>query len=211
MEMHKLAPRIYHITFAKQHELFLSFIRIQEYYESPKFKGKIFTLDHFRKWYLKSSNDKNTKEYYTDWEAFNIPSSALKPFFKGKFNPLSKEENKLIEKLKTIKEKKFYIIGTFTKRNKKDLKHEVTHALYYTNLNYKKQANKIVKQIDKKESAKINKLLIKIEGYSSNVLADETQAYILADLNTLKRNNIKVSKLKVVHKELTRSFKRYYN
>ncbi|MDO8467341.1 MAG: hypothetical protein Q7S56_00110 [Nanoarchaeota archaeon] len=210
MEMHKLAPRIYHAIFKKQHELFLSFIRIQEYYESPKFKGKIFTLDHFKKWYLKSSNDKNTKAYYTDWEAFNVPSSSLKPFFKGKFNPLSKEENNLIERLKNIKEKKFYIIGTFTKRNKKDLKHEVAHALYYTNSNYKKQVNKILKQIDKEECIKINNLLTKVEGYSKNVLADETQAYILADMASLKRNNIKISKLKVVHKELTKNFIKYY-
>ena len=101
-------------------------------------------------------------------------------------------------------------MGTFTKRNKKDLKHEVAHALYYTNSNYKKQVNKILNKINKKERIKINNLLTKVEGYSNNVLPDETQAYILADMASLKRNNIKVSKLKNVHKELSKNFTKFY-
>jgi len=56
-------------------------LRFEEYYESPRFKGRIFTFDEYRKWYVKNSpKGKKTGRftYYSDWSGFNIPSYALK-------------------------------------------------------------------------------------------------------------------------------------
>ena len=213
MKLYKISNKIYHVQFNSQSNLSLTFLRFQEYYESPKFKGKIFSLDKFKDWYIKnSSKNKNIEKinYYKDWEAFNIPSYILKPFYKGKFNPLSQEEEKLLELLKNIKEKKFYVIGTLKKRNKKDIKHEIAHGLFYTNNKYRRNVKKILKKIDKEEKNKIINLLIKIEGYSKKVLEDELHAYILADLAWLRRNRMKITKLKNIHQMLDQNFNKFY-
>jgi hypothetical protein len=90
-----LVDRIHLLTFDNQIDLTSTFLRFQEHYESPFFKGKYFTLDEFKEWYIKTSpNGKKSGKftYYTDWGGFNIPSYILKPFYNGAFNPLSENE-----------------------------------------------------------------------------------------------------------------------
>jgi len=213
MKLHQITRQVYHVMFETQHELFLTFIRPQEYYESPKFKGKTFSLEEFKKWYTKHSSHSNKKsqnKYYKDWQSFNIPSSVLKPFLQGKFNPLSKNEQELLKLLKNIKQKKFCIIGTYKKGDKKDLKHEIALGLFYTNKKYKQQVIKILSKVDKNQKNKILTLLIKIEGYSKEVVEDELHAYILADMPSLRRSNIKISKLQDIHNLLVKNFNEFY-
>src|SRR3989344_7037797 len=131
----KIADKVYLLDFKNQHDISSTFIRFQEYYESPEFKGKIFTLKEYKKWYRKW---KGKFSYYSDWSGFNIPSKTLKPFYDGKFDPLSKEEEKLLSLFK--KEKgDFYIIGVFGNLKTSAFRHEVAHGLFYTNKEYRRK------------------------------------------------------------------------
>ena len=115
-----------------QEELGRTFIRFQEYYESPnpEFKGKIFTLGMVRQWYsIKYGAD----TYHHDWTGFNFPSKVLIPFKQGLFDPLTTEETELLNLFK-YRNDHFYIMGA---QNVETLRHELSHALYDSNIKYK--------------------------------------------------------------------------
>ena len=78
----EIIPNIFWFNFDTQEECAKTFCRFEEYYESPFWQGKIFTLDEYKEWYIKTYGQWS---YYTDWSGFNIPDYAFKPFFDGKF------------------------------------------------------------------------------------------------------------------------------
>lgn len=172
----ELSKNIFVLEFESQLDITSTFLRFQEYYESPKFSGKIFTLNEYKKWYIK---EKGSFTYYTDWSGFNIPSYVLKPFFEGKFNPLSKKEKQLLNLFKDIKNK-YYIIGIHKGMNKKKIKyllrHEIAHAMFYTDSNYRLEVLHILKKYD---VSKIKDKLSSMGGYARSVLDDEVHAYSL--------------------------------
>jgi hypothetical protein len=90
---HKILPyNIHLLVFDNQYDLASTFLRFQEHYESPEFAGKVFTLDEYKNWYINHSpraSKDGVFTYYEDWNGFNIPSKILKPFYGGKFSPLS--------------------------------------------------------------------------------------------------------------------------
>ena len=120
-----------------QKELADTFIRFQEHYESPQFRNKIFTLGQLKNWYsIKYGAD----TYNKDWTGFNFPSRILEPFRQGLFDPLTKEEKRLIKLLK-YRNDDFYIIGA---NSDSTLRHELTHALYHNNKDYRKKINQLL-------------------------------------------------------------------
>lgn len=159
------------ISADSQKELGETFIRFQEYYESPnkKFKNQIFTLGQIKQWYsIEYGGD-----IYSDlWVGFNFPSSVLEPFKSGLFDPLTDGEKHLIELLKYRKDR-FYIIGA---QNKSVLRHELAHALYDSSEEYRLLINSYIKKYNKKFDKSIKYLLKK--GYCNSVINDELQAYI---------------------------------
>ena len=105
----EIVKDIYQISFSSRKELTRTFLRFEEYFESPKFRGKIFSLNEFKKWYTANSPEgKKTKRftYYEDWHGFNIPSEILGPFYGGRFNPLSNEEKAVLRLFKNKRKKK---------------------------------------------------------------------------------------------------------
>jgi hypothetical protein len=176
----KLTDKIHLLTFETQRDITSTFLRFQEYYESPKFKGKPFSLNEFKKWYTATSPNgiKTGKfSYYSDWNGFNIPSYVLKPFYDGKFNPLSKLENKILNLFKD-EVGAYYIIGIHKKIKKINnfLKHETAHGLFYTNDNYK---NEVTRTLSKFNINPIKEELKSRAGYNEAVLQDEVHAYSL--------------------------------
>lgn len=154
-----------------QEELGLTFMRFQEYYESdnPKFRGNIFTLGQLKHWYSETYGANN---YHTTWIGFNFPSKVLMPFKQGLFDPLTNEEQKLLE-LFRYRQDNFYIIGA---QNNSVLRHELAHALYASNIKYKTEIDTFLKK-NQKKLKKINSYILS-KGYCKDVLNDEIQAYI---------------------------------
>lgn len=154
-------------------ELGETFMRFQEYYESPnpQFRKQIFTRGQYLHWY---STQYGANSYCTDWSGYNFPSYVLTPFKDGFFDPLTDKEQELLNLFKYRKDR-FYIIGA---NEESTIRHELAHALFYTNSDYFIEITKLLDQHH------INGSLIKSEqylldkGYTNEVLYDEIQAYV---------------------------------
>ncbi len=207
----EVADNIYHLVFPTQELLASTFLRPQEFYESPEFQGEVFSLDEFVEWYtVNSPKGKETGEftYYTDWNGFNVPSSALDPFYGGKFNPLSYKEQFLLGLFE--EDERFYVFGSHMKKPGKTRDHEMAHALFYTNPDYRAEVLEIIDSIDLDLRTEINSYFEKSGGYHPSVYPDETQAYIIASLDKLKeKGGIDTTKLVPIHDQLVEVFNRY--
>ena len=159
------------VTADSQEELGLTFMRFQEHYESanPKFRDNIFTIGQLRHWYSETYGANN---YHSTWVGFNFPSKVLIPFKEGLFDPLTIEENRLLDLFRYRKDS-FYIIGA---QNNATLRHELAHALYASNEQYKREIDNFIKKYTNKFK-KLSNILLK-KGYCKEVINDEIQAYI---------------------------------
>lgn len=195
-QMSEIIANVYHLQFESRKDLTSTLVRFEEFYESPQFRNKVFSMEEFYSWY-KTSKKHGRFTYFSDWSGFNFPSYVFKPFWNKQFNNLTKREKKVLQKFPETNNK-FYIIGTY-KSNIKDqaavLKHELAHALYYIDSGYRRKVNKILKLVKNQNS--INKYLANL-GYHSGVFLDETHAYYLTESEDLKKAKISISS-KVAH------------
>ncbi len=173
----EILPRVYHLQFDSKREMASTFLRFQEYYESPNpaFRGHSFTLDQYKEWYTEQVG---SFSYYTDWSGFNIPGEVLKPFEEGQFDPLSDQELGLLEAVSGISRKKrFYLIAANDPRS---MAHEMAHALWYVERTYQKKMTALLNKIP---SAFKDQFLgtLRNTGYCSDVIEDELQAYLMGD------------------------------
>jgi hypothetical protein len=164
-----------------QEELGNTFIRFQEYYESPQFKGQICTIGQIRAWYSKTYG---ADTYQKDWTGFNFPSNILKPFREGLFDPLTNEEKSLLDLLK-YRHDSFYIIGA---QDEATLRHELSHAMYSYSIKYKISIDQLCKKYQKELKSSIKYILDK--GYDKSVINDELQAYITDNEDAFFKTNI---------------------
>lgn len=172
---------IWHVESDDRWELAMTFLRIEEFYESPNpnFQGKVFTLEAYMDWYVREySKDKKPYGAFTypaDWAAFNVPGSAVLAVYGSFLNHSEKEQWLFRELMKqgALTEKRFYLIGN---RRGADayFQHEYRHALFALNADYRKEMTEIIGRY------KISKLRAWIlANYAPTVLVDEIQAYAL--------------------------------
>ena len=197
----EVIKNIFVLEFDNQVDLASTFIRFQEHYESPEFKGRFFSLDEYKEWYTKMKGDFT---YYTDWGGFNIPSYVLVPFYEGKFNPLTVSENQILELFKE-NEGSFYIIGLYSKNEnlKLSLDHEIAHGLFYTEPEYKE---KVLEILNKYDLEVLKTWLRSKGGYHEVVLLDECHAY---GLTGSKKLTVEIdSEMKMELKQLFEEWKK---
>ena len=171
------------ISADSQKELGETFIRFQEFYESPnlEFRGKIFTLGAIKNWY---SITYGADLYGETWVGFNFPSYVLDPFKQGLFDPLTENEKQLLNLVK-YRNDNFYIIGAQTQDV---LRHEISHALYGYCPRYRKEINSYITKHSEKFK-KIKKYILD-KGYTIEVINDEIQAYVTDNDDTFIMNNL---------------------
>lgn len=206
-KLEEIIEGIYHIKIPDSIDLAKTFCRFVEYFESPEFMGKYFTLDEFEAWYTKNSPDGKVN-YYEEWGqyGFCVPSHVFEPFFEGKFDPLSDKENGLLDIVNEVKAEKFVVIGTSDKTTSNIMRHEMAHGLFYLNDDYRTRVLGTLKRIDDKTREQINNVILRTGGYNKAVLDDETHACIMSELEYLREEGIAVSKIADVHKELNAIF-----
>lgn len=197
-----LAP-IYLIESSSRQVLAGMFMRFQEYYESPEFKGRVFTVDDFAHWYaLKYGAFTYTK----DWYGFNIPSRAIEPFRSGRFDPLTPLEQNLLDICKDARGD-FYVIGVtpgaeyFTET----VKHEFAHGAIYVNPDYRKEVERCIKEYN---IGSINKGLRRM-GYCDDVAIDEANAYVLVEPDTIQEY-VSMRNTKNLREKLDMIFQKYF-
>lgn len=196
-------PRnIYLFQFDRPRLLAQTFLRFQEYYESPVFKGKIFTVEQFNEWY----KGINESDYVDDWSGFNLNDTVFTPFLEGKFNPLSEEEKMLLSKVAVLK-KPFYVIGAL-KGDTGTILHETAHALFYLNEEYRREVKKILREINTKRIENF----LEEKGYDQSVMTDEVNAYLLFDGDLLEDEGVtKSEETEEVQQKLHALFERNFD
>jgi hypothetical protein len=171
---------VVHLKYDTQSELTHAFIRLQEFYESPihGIRGEVFSLDNFLQIY-RHTYDSN---YFTDWNGFNVPGHVVMKFF-DRFTNFSDEEHMLAEAVMTMWDTRqidiehFYLIGTW---KDEDIDHEIAHALFYLNSDYKARMSE---EVMNAKAFSHHRLYMPLthwllrEGYDRSTLDDEVQAY----------------------------------
>jgi hypothetical protein len=207
VKIKEIANRIFHFEFSTFYLMCSSLMRFEEYYESPKFKDKIFSLEDYMDYYAEQFGNFT---YYSDVAGFNMPSYVFEAFFDGKFHPLLNKEEKVLNAIKNIKHKckhsKFYIIGTCKQSPTKDqdLIHEIAHGLYYVNDEYRDNVQLILNKV---KTPDIHAYLKK-KGYHKAHFLDETHAFLIEDSRKSKRLSIDPA-YKSIRRKLRDNFKKF--
>ncbi len=170
-------PRVFHLAFDDHNRMAATMLRFQEHYESPQFRGLVFSRGCFKRWYRGLNNGRFT--YFSDWAGFNIPSSVLTPFYTGQFPFLTPDEKRLLRQFRNLWRSgaRFYIIATHID-NASALDHEIAHGLYYTNRDYRSAVDSLLAKIPHQFREQLYNWLNSTNGYHPSVWDDELHAYL---------------------------------
>ena len=137
---------LFHLQFSNQYYMNSMLVRIQEFSDSSKFRHKHFTLEEFADWWTSKEGKWN---YHTDTNGLNFSGSNLRPFYMGKFDPLTEKEKRMLEMFEPQMGRldDIYIIGTF---RMSEITHEEAHGLYYLDEQYRKKVDKLLKEVPRR-------------------------------------------------------------
>lgn len=172
----EVLERVFLVESPDRRELARTFLRFQEHYESPRFRGRVFTREQFEAWH---AGERGAFTYYDDWSGFNVPSWALEPFFAGLFDPLDARERRLLELFRGERAP-FYVLGAVGDGRTVDLatlEHELAHGLYSTCGAYRRDVRAALANEDTRA---LEAELVEL-GYCAQVLQDEVHAYLLTE------------------------------
>ena len=175
------------LEFNTQKDLALAFCRVEEYYEgNPKVNGKYLSLEQFLDAFM---TDDGKLDYFHYWTGFNIPGNIFIKWSQKNMSEKTYWENALAYAVhsKLDLEKPFYIIGG-VKGDIEVIDHEIAHALYYMNKEYKTVMEELTYNFYKSHRMEYSRMVkyLKKMGYGKNVVKDEIQAY----MSTSKKNEL---------------------
>lgn len=215
-KLKELTENIFLLSVEDSYDLAMTFCRVQEFYESPfsEIRNKKFSLLKFIKLYTLRQGD-GVFSYPADWVGFNIPGTVIDKLFKVGFDDWNTYDlvinsaHNLINK-KIPKKNKYYLIGA-KKDDKETIDHEMCHAFFALNKEYKKVALNNINMLHISTRNKFKKILIKL-GYTHQVIDDEIQAYMSTNCNMehdLKLKGKQLNNFKKVSKALKNNFNKY--
>lgn len=192
------------------------FLRYQEFYESinPEFRGKSFSYLDYLSWYVQYTNS-STFTYPKDFIGYNLPSDSIKECYlsipRGDKNKYDWMMNKLWCELFDDSNGKFYVIGTIRKDN--TYHHEIAHALYYLEPEYKKQMDNLTANLPARFKRDIFNILATI--YPEKVFNDELQAYMstksaMSGMEQIKGYAVKCKKYEKVFQDWFQEINRIF-
>ena len=182
MKLTQIKPRVYHATFDDAYSLCMTILRIHEHSENPIFKNKNFTYEQYMDWYSKE-HGKGHFTFDKDYLGFSVNSSSFRHFVKNfAKKDWTEKEKKYIEDVMNLvgkedfaRKKRFCVINSFEKKKSTVFKHELAHAIYYVDSNYKIAANKFFKSLKQDFRKKIISI-VKGDGYPDDQVSDEINA-----------------------------------
>jgi len=197
-ELNEIYPRVFLVTMDNSYDLAMTFCRAQEFYESPykEIRGKNFNILEFQRLYTMRRGE-SCFTYPEDWCGFNVPSNVIWDlYYSSDIEDLNQYDtvfHKIIDKItcgSNNNEYRYYLIGAGT-GDQKTQNHEIAHAFYYLHPTYKREMNKLIKEINNNLYIKINNFLID-SGYTKKVIDDEIQAYLSTGDSYLRDDGIKI-------------------
>lgn len=212
IDVYEISDKNILFEFNTQMEMNSSMIRFQEHCDCVFHRNLFFALEEYKQWYMDSYG---VWDYYNCILGMNIPSWSFydfRAYSRIKRNFLDSKEEKILSYLeKTFsREEDYYVICIFKGQEKKldALKHEIAHALYYSNTEYKKKVNKILNSVDLKDIESY----LKIAGYHKDCYQDECHAFVLEGLDFIlsKDHEIyNIEKLRKASEKLDKVYNRY--
>jgi hypothetical protein len=207
----RLAPGVYHLRFKNAVRMASALMRFQEFYESRKFRGTYFSREEFEAWYATMTGGST---YAHDWaHGFNFPGSVLRSFFKGKFSPLTVDESQVLRFFDDKPLPRTYVIATPQGADPRLLKHELAHALYFLDPEYKKEVNTALHEVDLEPLQKLFAEHLELSHYHKAVLMDEFQAYLAHGSHELQEYGLDlgpyrtpISQLQEIYKKRARVY-----
>ena len=176
---------IFAVIIPDRYDRCMTFLKVAEYYESPEFKGKHFTFWEFMRWYTEKNG---TFSYVKDWEGANVPLKVFRKFINhGRWieTPYDYYLCDIWDRIDRHGLKNGYVIFTDSTEGE-TFDHEMCHAKFYLDKNYKKLASILVDKLPSHVYNPIKDSLLDM-GYCEDVIMDEIQAYMTTnywDLNT---------------------------
>jgi len=230
---------IHVLLFKNKYDMGMSFVRIQEFYESPKFSNKIFDLEDFIDWYTLKYSEMRGFSYPFDWGGYNLPGKVIDKWLcnigraivpiESKTKLTNKQFDNLcfettrdrakellrtreyailqpyLDNRESLRSK--YLIGISMDISgiRETIRHELCHAEFNVNREYKNKAIRVVREMPEEERSILIKWL-GAKGYHSRVFIDEIQAY----MSTRDSNN-KMNFLNLPFSEKENPFKNLYD
>lgn len=163
-----------------------TFLRCQEFYESPnpKIQNNIFTKKDYIKWYKEDFTFRSEFTYHDDWAGFNLPSNKIKECLELEIKDWDDWDSIMKSVYDTIslyEKDKWYLIGVSSLNDINVFSHEIAHALWYTNVAYKLAMLKLIENLPKRTKKSISDTLFDT-GYAKSSIDDEIQAYFSTGL-----------------------------
>lgn len=188
IKLYEVLPNIFVVFIKDQHLRAMVFMRYQEFYEaySDTFRGKGFKWDEYVDWYKKHTM-KDYFSYGSDWLGYNIPCHSIESCIKQipDLNPYDLIMISIVDEIhKMIGDQKYYLIGVDdVSGNIRLLNHEIAHALYFTNKDYREGVLGLIKDMDQNVKQEVINTLNEY-GYTDEVYNDEIQAYLSTGLGS---------------------------
>lgn len=183
LEVSEILPSIFLVHAASRVTLASTFLRLQEYYESPakQFRHSFFTLEEYQEWYRETKQDGDCGgfDYYLKWPGFNVPSWVVDAFRHGAGGPLRAQEEALLSCLPPLEGARYYVIGSCEK-DLPTLHHEMAHGLYATNTAYNAEVRTCMAKLAVPCVETMRAKLLDL-GYvdDADIIADEMHAYMV--------------------------------
>lgn len=166
-----LGGKVMVISFPTVEKLQECMARMEEFYEGPvPLNGEVNSLEKIKEVYKDLFN-----EDYSEYTGFNVPSSSILKFREKA--QLTEAEERLLEDFGEC----LYLIGYLEGEEETTLKHELFHALFFIDEEFRDHCNLTVKKFN---TGKIEKELA-AQGYGENVIKEEVMAYSVACLEEL--------------------------
>jgi hypothetical protein len=170
----RVYPHIYHICFDTVAQMANAGLRLEEWYESPKFKGKTFTREEYIKWF---SQEYKTYSPYVYADGINIPDNVFRNF--RLWATPSPAELKLLEAVEQFADKKFIVILTHKKSHRDTFNHELAHGFYYIDPFYRWRTRIILSLLGFQFWNMVK--FLKKRRYGWATMLDEMHAHLVAD------------------------------
>jgi hypothetical protein len=130
-------------------------------------------------WYAKDYGD-GVFTYPADWTGFNVPSSALIEVSEAEIPDLNKYDIQMRSLVETAQQEerghRFYFIGTCEESDEGTLDHEIGHALYFIDDEYREVMDDLLDAMPRKSYDASWKALQEMR-YHPSVCRDEVHAY----------------------------------
>lgn len=193
----QISEKIFALEIPSNWDRAMVFLRAQEFYESasPRFKNKDFDIWDYLRWYsVERDVATGTFDYPMDWAAYNIPIKTIVKSLDvvtGTYSPYDIFMDEILHQIFNqyeAGEDDTYLVGVKDLADK-NLPHELSHALWYTNPKFKKEATALLKDVPTDLLTEGKATLARM-GYHKAVLTDEFIAYTATgDMKRLIKSN----------------------